>query len=166
MSTTGSSSSVNTAQIEKLLKMLLSNTNENEAGSDDEMDMAYSNTVSCYFAKAKECQWIIDTRASNHMTGDMSVLVNVKKCEGEAKINLPTRETSIITHVGDVIFKSNLTLRNVLFVPTFKHNMLSVRKIFHNGEYKVVFHSKFCLIKTKSQACGDRKRVQQIVLPD
>ncbi|XP_057252290.1 uncharacterized protein LOC109135599 isoform X2 [Beta vulgaris subsp. vulgaris] len=62
-STVGSSSSVNTGQIEKLLKMLLTLGNENERGSDDEMDLAYSNMVSCYYAKIKENKWIIDTGA-------------------------------------------------------------------------------------------------------
>ena len=147
MSSGSSSANVSTGQIEKLLKMLLTNTNENENASEDEIDLGYSNMVSCYFANAGGCQWIIDTGASHHMTGDMSALTNVRRCRNEAKINLPTGQTSTITHVGDVKLKNDLVLRNVLFVPSFKHNLLSVRNISQNGECKAVFHSKFCILE-------------------
>lgn len=134
MSSAGSSSNnVNTGQIVKLLRMLMSSSNENEGGSDDEMDMGYSNMVSCYFANAEGNQWIVDTGASHHMTGDMSILANVRRCKKEAKINLPTGETSIITHVGDVALNNNLVLRNVFYVPSFKHNLMSVRKLSQGG---------------------------------
>ena len=109
-STGGSSSSVNTGQIEKPLKMLLTSSNENENASDDEMDMAYSNMVSCYYASTMKSQWRIDTGASHHMTGDLNLMENVRKCKSEAKINLPTGETSCITHVADVKLKNDLTL--------------------------------------------------------
>ena len=148
----GSSGSqgVNTQQIEKLLKMLLTSSNDCENPSDDDMDLSYSNMVSCYFANSCEGQWIIDTGASHHMTGNLNMLENVRKCNKEPKINLPTGETSNITHVGDVVLRNNLTLRNVLYVPTFKHNLLSVRKLSQSGECKAIFHTEFCIIESTS----------------
>ena len=144
------SGGVNTQQIEKLLKMLMSSHSENENASDDDMDLAYSNMVSCYHASTRDSQWIIDTGASHHMTGNVDVLVNIKKCNSEPKINLPTGETSTITHVGDIILKNNLILKNVLFVPSFKHNLLSVRKLSQNGDCRAIFHTEFCLFERET----------------
>lgn len=106
----------------------MSSKNEIENASDDDMDLAYSNMVSCYLANTSDdSQWTIDNGASHHMTGNMETLVNVKKWNKEPKINLSTGETSNITQVGDVILRNNLmTLRNVLYVPSFKHNLISI----------------------------------------
>lgn len=41
----------------------------------------------------------------------------------------------------------------MLYVPSFKHNLLIVRKISHSGDCKVIFNIDFCNIEsTSSQA--------------
>lgn len=38
--------------------------------------------------------WMVDTRASNHLTGSMEKMVNHIKCDGSLKVSLANGETS------------------------------------------------------------------------
>lgn len=44
-------------------------------------------------------------------------------------------------------FKNNLVLKNVLCVPSFKHNLLYVQKLVEDSKCKVNFQPEFCLIQ-------------------
>lgn len=88
----------------------------------------YAGIVSCYLAEACNNEWIIDTDASHHTNDNFGILKEIKECKTGSKINLPTGHTSNISHTGHVKLSNELELANVLYVPTFKHNLLSVKK--------------------------------------
>uniref|UniRef100_A0A803LMX4 Retroviral polymerase SH3-like domain-containing protein n=1 Tax=Chenopodium quinoa TaxID=63459 RepID=A0A803LMX4_CHEQI len=72
-----------------------------------------------------------------------------EKCRNEAKINLPTGHTSGITHKGVVSLENGLKLKDVLYVPVFKHNLMSVQKLVQNEKCKVNFHASYCSVGKK-----------------
>lgn len=41
-------------------------------------------------------------------------------------VYLPNSQTTLVTHSGTCMISTNKVLENVLFVPEFKHNLLSV----------------------------------------
>ncbi|XP_056687654.1 uncharacterized protein [Spinacia oleracea] len=141
-------STLTTQQLEQLLK-LLPIPSKAGPGSDteDEMDTSFAGMVSCYYADATCQEWIIDTGASHHMTGNLNVMLNPERCEDNPQINLPTGQTSDISHTGSVKLHNYLELKNVLCVPAFKHNLLSVKKLAQDGKCKVIFHSDHCMIQ-------------------
>ena len=63
------------------------------------------------------------------MTCDDDGLINLVETRNNPKLNLPNGKTAVITHVGDKKLENNLVLKNVLLVPEFKHNLLSVNKL-------------------------------------
>lgn len=67
---------------------------------------------------------IIDSSASNHMYGRIEIIKNVRESINNHQINPPTCQTSNITHIGDGKLKNDLTLKEVLCVPAFKHNII------------------------------------------
>lgn len=72
-------------------------------------------------------QWIIDTGARDHVTPFLYLLHNVQVCDSQ--LQLPNGERSIITHSGSLILSSEVTLYNVLCVPAFTYNLLSISKL-------------------------------------
>uniref|UniRef100_A0A803KNI6 Retrovirus-related Pol polyprotein from transposon TNT 1-94-like beta-barrel domain-containing protein n=1 Tax=Chenopodium quinoa TaxID=63459 RepID=A0A803KNI6_CHEQI len=66
---------------------------------EDEQEFTYAGMV-CHYANAASTTWIIDSGASDHMTGNFEILENAEKCRSEPKIYLPTGHTSGITHKG------------------------------------------------------------------
>lgn len=67
-----------------------------------------------------------------------------------------------ITHTGNITLPSGLCLNNVLCVPYFKHNLLSVPKLIRHSNCEVKFLPTHCIIvDSKSQlvkAVGEAKQ--------
>ena len=41
-------------------------------------------------------------------------------------VNLPNGETTLVTHIGTVRLLENLVLSNILYVPSFNFNLISI----------------------------------------
>lgn len=133
-------------QLEQLMRLLPTPSKTGGSETDEEMDCSYAGMVSCCFANTRSCEWIIDSGASDHITGTFECLIEPERSKKEPKLNLPTGDTSLITHCGKVMLANNLKLENVLFVPSFKHNLLSVQKLIKDTGCKVEFHKSYCVI--------------------
>lgn len=82
-------------------------------------------------------QWIIDTGATDHVTPFLHLLVDTKSCN--ATLQLPNGETAQITHVGKLCLSPNITLTDVLCVPTFAYNLMSISKLVQGTTSQVNF---------------------------
>lgn len=91
--------------------------------------------LTCCTASFDACDWIIDSGALDHMTCNVDILMNLTETKNNPKLNLPNGKTSVITHVGDKKLENNLLLKNVLYVPEFKHNLLSVNRLVQTNKY-------------------------------
>ena len=72
--------------------------------------------------------WILDTGASNHMVGDKSILDNVKCISSYPNVRIANGSSLPVTHVGNAYLTPNINLKNVICVPGFKFNLLSIAK--------------------------------------
>ncbi|VFQ61063.1 unnamed protein product [Cuscuta campestris] len=150
-SSLGDNGEITVQQLEHLLRNLHNKPRSTVAGSDteDELDSSFAGfagMVSCLCVNAENVDWIIDSGASDHMTGDISHIENVVAVGNRLKINLPNGNTSDITHCGGVKLKNGLNLKKVLVVPEFKHNLLSVNKLVSSEDCKVDFYAGYCVI--------------------
>ncbi|KAH9764455.1 hypothetical protein KPL70_001531 [Citrus sinensis] len=76
------------------------------------------SSLSSEHGKLNSMEWILDTRASHHMTGNRKILcdiVFVIPCS----IQLPNGNATMENTEGTVVLASHLQLNNVLFVPSF-----------------------------------------------
>lgn len=73
-------------------------------------------------------------------------LINVKHAPTNFIITLPTGATTLITHVGDVLLRNGMRLKNVLHVPQFNHNLLFIHKLAQDGKCEVMFQPSKCVI--------------------
>lgn len=143
-------------QLDKLLKLIPKAECSNAQGSetDEELDFGFSGMVCSNKEKVKEStEWIIDSGASDHMTSSLKYLMNVKAAPTMLTITLPTGATAVITHIGDVKLPNGLQLKNVLYVPQFKHNLLSIHKLAKDSKCDVVFQPDRCTITDSITKC-------------
>ncbi|KAL8110900.1 beta-amyrin 6-beta-monooxygenase-like [Apium graveolens] len=89
--------------------------------------------------------WIIDSGATDHMTSNFTHLLQPVPF-APTQINLPTGAKTHISHMGTVKLNKRLTLKNVLYVPSFHHKLLSVPKLASYNNCHVQFYSTHCLI--------------------
>ncbi|KAL2939147.1 Retrovirus-related Pol polyprotein from transposon RE1, partial [Bienertia sinuspersici] len=118
---------VTAQQLEQILKLIPSNTNSE---AEEEIDSGFTGMVSCCNASLESHKWILDSGASDHTTGDPSIVNNVRNADCKLKIKLPTGKTTSITHMGE-----------------FRHNLLSVARLVKDENCQVMFYPKCCLIQ-------------------
>ncbi|KAL8139918.1 hypothetical protein V2J09_005939 [Rumex salicifolius] len=70
--------------------------------------------------------WIIDSGATHHITPNLSLFSSYEALSTPDFITMPDGSQSQITHVGIVKLNDQYVLRNVLCVPGFTFNLLSV----------------------------------------
>lgn len=126
-------------QFEQLLKML--------PVKRDELESPFSGMVMlCNNVEKNVDEWIVDSGATDHMTSQLDILTNIKLAASQMKIKLPTGDTAVISHIGDVELSNGLKLIGVLYVPTFNHNLLSIHKLAHDNACQVMFTPEKCLV--------------------
>jgi hypothetical protein len=91
-------------------------------------------------------QWVIDTGATDHMVHSISCLTTVTSTIN-ALVELSNGKFVSVTHIGTVEFSPSLTLTNVLCVPSFDLNLISVSKLIHSLSCCLIFLSNHCFIQ-------------------
>ncbi|XP_059295462.1 uncharacterized protein LOC132048797 [Lycium ferocissimum] len=79
-------------------------------------------------APSSNPEWIIDTRATNHMTSNPDLLTEetIKKAEVTKKVHLPNGDVTQVSHTGNSVISKTSTISNVFLIPQFKYNLLNV----------------------------------------
>lgn len=121
-------------------------TTQSQTDTDDELELSFSGMAFCGALTTVDNRWIIDSGASDHMIASLSKLNNVRIAPANCVINLPNGECAQISHIGSLSLKNDLILQNVLFVPTFKHNLLSIHRLSKDNNCHVKFTPNSCEI--------------------
>lgn len=90
----------------------------------------------------------MDSGATDHIVSDASLLVHAKSLN--AVLHLPNGTTTPITHIGDLHLTSSLVLIEVLCVPSFNCNLISISKLTADLSATVIFSKSNCLIHDPS----------------
>lgn len=133
-------------QLEQLAQLMQLNNLQSSASGGDIPDTPFSGMISCNSAQSLSNDWIIDSGASDHMTHQLSNLQLPVPVTPQTHINLPTGATVNIYHTGIVSLSNNFSLTDVLCVPHFKHNMLSVQNLIKYNDCEVNFVPTHCII--------------------
>lgn len=97
----------------------------------------------------KEETWIVDSGAIFYMTSRVDMLDEVSNSNKSVgrKVYLPNGQTTYVTHSGNCSIPSSGVLENVLVVPDFKYNLLSVSQLTRQLRCSVRFFSEFCIFQ-------------------
>ncbi|KAK9749069.1 hypothetical protein RND81_02G100300 [Saponaria officinalis] len=141
-----------TQQLENLLKLVPRSGNVSKVGeSEEELECNFAGMTNKTLQTNMSREWIVDSSATNHMTSQFDMLKNVKKLNRELKINLLDGRYVKVTHKGKVLIDRDLVLVDVLYVPEFKQNLLSVQKLARDNICYVTFFDTHCFV----QGCTD-----------
>nr|GEX62112.1 cysteine-rich RLK (receptor-like protein kinase) 8 [Tanacetum cinerariifolium] len=102
--------------------------------------------------------WILDTRATNHMTPHSKAVLKAKILKNfYPKITLPNG-----TQIGQVKLNNGILLKDVLFVPSFKFSLLSIPKLTKENNSVAIFFPKLCVVQdlTTRKVLGLGKKIQ------
>ena len=90
--------------------------------------------------------WVIDTGATDHMVHSISCFTIVVATLNTF-VNLPNGETALVTPVGTVKISKKVTFTNVLCVPLFSFNLLSVSQLVKTILCCLILFGNLCFIQ-------------------
>ncbi|XP_074266235.1 uncharacterized protein LOC141588705 [Silene latifolia] len=131
--------------IQQVLKAYLDHASA--AASSSSINFARTDLYPQAFTVAQtygQISWIVDIWASNHMTSNEDIIYNIRLLQKPVMIGLPDGTIKLVHKMGDISLTPTIHLKNVLVVPDFKQNLLSVSKLIQSTPMIVLFTSKYC----------------------
>lgn len=95
--------------------------------------------------KYDSLEWVLDTRAFNHMTSYKNFLTDLKYVLS-CSIGLPNGSQSISKEIGTVVFDDQFNLKNVLFVPDLRCNLISASQVIVESDCVIQIANKGCVL--------------------
>ena len=89
---------------------------------------------------------MLDIGATHHFVCSVDLLTSITTTM-QSLVQLPNRVSAQVTHIGTIVLSSSLTLTNVLCVPSFSFNLLSISTFTLSQPYCLVFLSPYCFIQ-------------------
>lgn len=94
--------------------------------------------------------WILDSKASHHMNFNKQNLTNLITLAYPLLIRLPNGYRVKVTEIGTVQLALQITLHSVLFVPSFKYNLVSISCLTTHLKYVTSFSDTSYLLQAPS----------------
>ncbi|KAF2317716.1 hypothetical protein GH714_039648 [Hevea brasiliensis] len=110
------------------------------------------NTIANFAGKAlalsnENVEWILDSRASDHMTYHKDVLTYETPLSCTSPVQIPDGKFVSATSHGTVPLRSTIVLKNVLHIPTFTCNLISISKLTNSLNCVAHFFPTFCVLQ-------------------
>ena len=128
-------------QIQQLAKAIysLNNNGKSDMFVSSAGLLAHNSSSNSAFTKP----WILDSGAADHIASDSQLFTHTLS-SFISNVNLPTGSTVPISSTGTIKFNDKITLKDVLCVPSFNLNPMSVSKITSLLNCCVVFTPHGC----------------------
>lgn len=98
---------------------------------DIELLIIAAGTCIILLASNSTQEWIIDTGATNHIVADKKLLDSstITQIKQPRKVFSPNGEALLVIHIGSSTLSDRITISNVLHLPQFQYNIMSVSKV-------------------------------------
>lgn len=146
---------LNSNQCQQLMSLLSSQMVSHGQSSSQENSINSHTTGTCFSVVPQSLLsdtklWIIDSGASRHICANRSMFHNLHAVPNSS-VMLPDNSCFSVYFSGDVPLSTSLTLKDVLYVPTFKFNLLSISALTRESSVSVSFFPESFVIQDSSQ---------------
>nr|XP_017256623.1 PREDICTED: uncharacterized protein LOC108226191 [Daucus carota subsp. sativus] len=149
--TSDDSPPITNAQYSQLMS-LLNNQSSNCQTNDKNDHLAMLAGKYCFLSEhCGKTGWLIDSGATDHICSNLSAFVHYTKVNPTEYITIPDGKQVAVKHTGSIQLTADLTLHNVLHVPDFHFNLISVQKLCQDLKCEVFFTVDKCILQGLSQ---------------
>ncbi|XP_071708326.1 uncharacterized protein [Rutidosis leptorrhynchoides] len=112
--------------------------------------------------------WVVDSGATDHVSTSLSNMHNVHTYHKPIFVTLPNGHNTQVTNYGSVTINSAITLHDVLYIPSFSYNLLSVSKLGKDLPLSVLFTPLSCYFQDHNKRiahgtlCNALYHIQQV----
>ncbi|KAL9659203.1 hypothetical protein QQ045_018680 [Rhodiola kirilowii] len=135
-------------QIEQILALFKGNGIVDKTGA--QVNMAHVHMAGIVNSQLEfmiNGDWLIDSGASSHFTYDANLLKDIHELSEAHKVTLPNGECFEIRHKGDCYLQNGVILYDLLFVPEFQVNLISVYRLVADLKCQILFTNSNCIIQ-------------------
>ena len=100
--------------------------------------------TSCLFSSS---EWVIDSGATNHMTGNSSLFSTFQSQPSPSTVTLEDGSQSCVLGLDTIFPTPSIPLSSVLSLPNFSFNLVSVSKLNRALNYCVSLFPDYCLFQ-------------------
>ena len=104
-------------------------------------------SIALTVSKKHSSPWIIDSGASDHMTGDATLLNEYNQCTNNSTVRIADGSSSQVKGIGLSRLSRDMILNSILHVPNLDCNLLSISKLTHDLNYVAKFFPYLCIFQ-------------------
>jgi hypothetical protein len=120
------------------------------------------SSVSAIANSTSQTKWIIDSGATDHMTGNSKLISDIHYKQSTHAVTLADGSQAFVQGIGKLRLSSHLLLNSVLYLPKLSFNLISVSQITKDLKCSISFfpdHCEFQDLTTRNiigrgEACG------------
>lgn len=101
--------------------------------------------LASFDSKHNDTGWIVDTKETHHTCYDLNWFTSYNKIE-PISVNLPDGSIIEACCIGQVQLSKYLSIDNVLYLPQFAVNLISVSKLCKEQNCTLQFEADTCVI--------------------
>ena len=131
-------------QIQQLAKVI-SMMNRNFGNSDIFTNATGMLSTNAFINFISTKSWILDSEKTNHFSLEPNFITHTTLPTIHL-VNLPTGSTTLITATNNVNFNKDITLQNILCVPSFNLNLMSTIQLTNTLNCCVILLLNGCII--------------------
>lgn len=122
------------------------------------------NSLSNSFSQILSTDWVMDTGTTHHICSTLALFHSYTPVS--STFTLPNNISITVTHKGRVHLSHGLTLDDVLYVPYFQFNLLSISSLTRQHQCTVSFMTDSCHIQdiSRTKVIGMGKQVGNLYL--
>ncbi|KAL0312289.1 UNVERIFIED_CONTAM: hypothetical protein Sradi_5628200 [Sesamum radiatum] len=91
--------------------------------------------------------WIVDSGATNHICANLQLFSSFTSPKRPITIHLPNGDTQSVSHIGSVKLSQDITLSQVLHIPKFSVNLISVKQLCSDSFFQFRFLNSECILQ-------------------
>ncbi|GAA0157244.1 hypothetical protein LIER_38422 [Lithospermum erythrorhizon] len=126
------------AQFDKLVNLLNSTSVSNPSGECSSSHALMAGISLCSVVQNVSHNWILDSGATDHITPNLSLFTCYQALSISSTITIPDDSQISIHHIGNVTLSQSLNLLNVLHIPSFQYNLISISKLCYDLKASVI----------------------------
>ncbi|KAL4379256.1 hypothetical protein GQ457_02G035690 [Hibiscus cannabinus] len=158
-STSSAQQSLTSQQCQQLISML---TSQLQAASTAEVSSTSINLamqgkllsfISSLSSFDVQNSWIIDSGASRHVCYSKELFESLTPIQA-GTILMPNKTFVSVKFAGTVRLSADFLLKDVLYVPDFRFNLLAVSCLLQDSDLTILFSKSHCLIQDLCQVTG------------
>lgn len=143
-------SSFSTAQCQDMLVMLQSHLTKEKEDSSKTSGTSHVASIctTLFVSNVSSNTWILDSGATAHIFFSKESFISLKPIDG-ASVTLPNETRIKVDYCGDVQLSQDILLQDVLYIPSFRFNLISVGVLSSKLPIIVKFVDGSCFLQDK-----------------